>query len=227
MQVFNMAKPKNKKNTQGGAQGSLWRRFSTWFSKLNWSDKIGVVLIALTGFGLLAMLFKGGLKNFLTLPGAEAKQSSGSGDVARLKGCEGFFGKIPGPTEKLDLVLIAERHDGRTKPCIDAIVRSRGNPAHLLRVESVPNNQGISCEEIGYGGPSNRECKGWDDLRVLGISKTIGAYNGAVQWLKDFPAALGKSPDGVTLWKICDVLRIIWQSLIVRVPIFVERLMDR
>ncbi len=192
-----MAKTRNKKYTHR-VQGSLWRRFSTWFSNLDRSDQIGMVLIALTGVGLLAMLFSGSLKNFLTLPGAEAKTSSGSGDVARLKGCEGFVGKIPGPTEPLDLVLIAERHDGSTKGCINAIAKSRGDPDQLLRVESVPNGQKVPCSALGYGGPGNRACKGWDDPRVLGISMAIGAYNGAVQWLRDFPAALGNPPGGVT-----------------------------
>ncbi len=191
-----MAKPNHK--------NSLWKRFSTWFSNLDRSDKIGVVLIALTGVGLLAMLFSGGLKNFLTLPGADAgKVPSKTAAPKGLKECEGFVGKIPGPTERLDLVLFGELHDRHDEVvgCLNAIVKSRGNPAHVIRAESVQSGRAVNCTDPGlrYGNEQNRTCLGWNDSRVPALMMGMRFCNGASEVLDSLPFVLDKKPKAVTL----------------------------
>jgi len=188
-----MAKP-NYKN-------SLWARFSTWFSHLDLSDKIGVVLIGLTGIGFLAMLFKGQLKDPFKFPMAEAGKVPGkntaSGSLKGLKGCEGFMGSLPSPGEPLAQVYLAELHDHDTVvSCVNAIVKSRGNPRHRIVVETVPLDEKISCAEevqvTGYGDKKGRECRGWDSKEASELAKKSSLYEAALDSLGSFHSELRK-----------------------------------
>ncbi len=155
-----MAKSNYKNSLRTG-----WTRFSTWFLNLDFSDKIGVVLIALTGVGLLAMLLSGSLKNFLTLPGAEAKEAP---ELGMIKGCESFDLKSGSSVLTAPVIVIGEEHSRHAlvSKCMDAILTLRGSPSHRIFREGVTLGEQVSCSSLPFGDAERkqRECYGWDSV---------------------------------------------------------------
>jgi hypothetical protein len=156
-------RPKTKNYLQTQAKASLLARLSAWFSHLGIMEKIGVVLLVLSGVGLLMKLLEGGLKT----PEGKAKAPLLSDGLP--KGCEDFFLK-EGSVSPLDpavrLLILGESHYvDNTGACLDALLSHRSG-AHKVLVEQIPRNQKIPCSHARrpIRDLPERTCEGWDAL---------------------------------------------------------------
>ncbi len=148
-------------------QHSLFQKAWHSYSHLDLSDKVGVILILLTGVGLLALLFSG--KDFLQLPIADAKPANKH--PSRLPpGCEYFkLNSDPSPLDPgVKLVVLGEQHEKHehTNKCIDAIATARRNPTYTIHVEGIPNGVQMPCSMVpgGYPQKAGIACIGWDAI---------------------------------------------------------------
>ncbi len=143
-----------------------WSAQLRWFAQLDASDKLGVVLLLMTGFGFIVMLAKAASLQFGGFPVVGAASVRHSCPAFLHEGCERFLLEEGlSPFSKHARVVFFPYPEARLKDCLQVLDDARQQP-HKIYIPRVPLGLKINCtgqfEDHDYGGSTRRSCVGMD-----------------------------------------------------------------